>query len=51
MGAMKQYYLEQLAKEEREQEGKCCCCGYKLDDDAIECGREMCFECYCERQG
>jgi hypothetical protein len=27
----------------------CAYCGCPLDDEAIEIGRETCFECYCER--
>jgi hypothetical protein len=26
--------------------GKCFSCGCKLDEEAIEAGREQCFECY-----
>jgi hypothetical protein len=29
---------------------ECLGCGGKLDAEAKRCGREMCFECYCERQ-
>jgi hypothetical protein len=30
--------------------GKCCGCGEELEEEAIEAGREQCFECYCEAQ-
>jgi hypothetical protein len=31
-------------------EGKCFSCGCKLGKEAIEAGRDQCFECYCEEQ-
>jgi hypothetical protein len=32
-------------------EGMCTYCGSKLTADEIKCGREECFDCYCNHQG
>jgi hypothetical protein len=40
-----------ISVDEIGDEGKCFSCGCELDEEAIEAGREQCFDCYFEAQG
>ncbi len=51
MSASKDNMFNELEKESLRMEHMCISCGDELTSEAIDAGRDQCFDCYAEHQG